>query len=386
MFEAFIVYFSLLLILITLALKGKFAIDKRSSIYDRNFAIISISSISIFSLVIGLRYYVGGDYPGYLDYYNSLNIKKIYNETHTEYGYYMLMFFLKFLGLPYTFLFICTSFLQIYFIYKWVNNYRFLLPWVIFFYFTSLYLFESMNIIRQAIAFSLILYSITFIYKSRGIQFIITIIFAALFHKSALFFLPFYFFIKKEWIKNKYIQIILVLLFLVFVNPLIDSLFNNFQTIAFILNYDNYSNSNQRADLFFDEITNSLGIAYYINLILNITILLYSDKLKEVYREYHYIAYHNMFYIIALLSSAATISNSIAISRSLFYFNSFRFIVLSFLCYYLFSIKKSIPNLIIGLLIISVFLIWFINAILKGAAWCAPFQFFFQEYTAPLRN
>lgn len=380
MIQAFIVYFSLMSLMLFLALKGKFVFiqDSFNLRKNNNYIIISIISIFIFSIVIGLRYYVGGDYVGYLDDFNYFNLGISYFNTRYELGYYTLMVILKFLKLAYPFLFIAISFLQILFIYKWASNYKFLLPWIIYFYFTTLYLFESMNLMRQAIAFSLLLYSTIYITKSEKLKFAFTVIFAFIFHKSAIFFLPFYFFVNKDWIKNKYIQITLLLASFYFAEFLFETFFQKIEVIAILLNYEHYSKLT--SDLFLEVDVQGMGLGIYFILTIDMLILLYSNKLKNMFKENSFNIYYNMFFIGAIFSSVTSKSNSIVLDRFLFYFDSFRFVVLSFLCYYLVVLSKSKINYIIGILVVIAFLFWFIIAITKGAAWSSPFQFIFQDF------
>jgi hypothetical protein len=380
MIQAFIVYFSLLFLMVFFASKGKFVFLQGSSNVNRsnNYIKISFVSIFIFSLVIGLRYYVGGDYGGYLDDFNNFNLKISYFDTRYEFGYYLLMVILKTFSLSYPFLFIGISFLQIFFVYKWASKYRYLLPWVIYFYFTTLYLFESMNIMRQALAFSILLYSTIYIQKSSKIKFIIMVLLATSFHKSAIFFLPFGFFVNKEWIKNKYIQLGLLALAFILSQVLFNTFFLRIKFFAEMLNYDAYSE--QTTDLFVDNDIESIGIGLYFILTIDSLILLYSDELKRIFKNINYIVYHNMFFVGALLTAAFGGTNSIALGRFMFYFVSFRIVMLSFLCYYLFYIKNNKFNYLVGAVVIVAYLVWFVSAILKGAAWCAPFNFVFQDF------
>ena len=387
MVEAFIVYFGLLILLLFISSMGKFSfstiddIKEPDSLYSENktYKTISIISVIVFTFVIGLRYYVGGDYAVYLSSFNNLDISSIDNSEHYEPAYFFLMVGLKYLGISFPFLFIITAFLQIFFIFKWAANYKYLLTWIIYFYFTSLYLFDSMNIVRQAIAFSLILYSITYIYKSDFIRFCLVIFFAYLFHKSAIIFLPFYFFLKYDWIKRKYIQLVLLIIFYILSDFIVDIFFNKVVVLSNILNYE-YSSVFKGDEFYFENSEFSLGIGTYFMLAINCTIILYSDKLKDFFKEQHYIAYHNLFLIGAFLSFAVEKSNSIVFSRFLFYFSSIRLVLLGFLCYYLFSVSKDKNSKIIGVLILFFYLLWFISAITKGAAWCSPFQFVFQDF------
>lgn len=380
MIQAFIVYFVLLIIMLLLALRGKFVFSQEPYNIKNNkkYFRISVISIFIFSLVIGLRHYVGGDYVSYVDDFNDLKLTMSYENVRYELGYYLLMFILKLFKLDYPFLFITVTFLQITFIYKWASNYKYSLPWIVFFYFTTLYLFESMNIMRQATAFSILFYSTIYIQKSYKIKFIIMVLLASSFHRSAIFFLPFYFFVNKEWIKNKYAQISLIILAFIFSKTLFNVFFQKIGFFAEMLNYQGYAKPTD--DLFLEKNQNSMGFGLYFIVTIDTLLLFYSDKLKKVFRKESYIIYHNMFFLGALLSAAFADTNSIALGRFMFYFVSFRFVVLSFLCYYLFRIDRNKINKLIGIFVIIAYLFWFINAISKGAAWCAPFQFVFQDF------
>lgn len=338
----------------------------------------------LFSLIIGLRFYVGGDYPSYLDDFNNfVEFNISYSESRYSLGYYGLMYLLNTLSLTFPFLFISIAFLQIFFIYKWASLNKFLLPWIIYFYFSTLYLFESMNIMRQALAFSIILFSINYIYKSEKIKFILIILLASSFHKSAIFFLPFYFFITIDWIKNKYIRMLLLILSFIFSTIVFEEFFDKFVLFSILINQEGYARLN--SDLFLEKSTTTYNFAVYFLLIIDIIIISYSDKLKKVFKQYKFISYFNLFFIGSILSSAISSTNSILLYRIGFYFTSFRIVILSFLCYYLFSISNTFLNKFLGLIIIFLFLLWFINAINSSAAWSSPFQFFWQDYI-PIRK
>jgi hypothetical protein len=380
MIEAFLVYFSLMFIMLFLAMKGGFVLSEGviENIENQKFAIISLVSIFIFSLVIGLRYYVGGDYVGYLDDYNSFNIANSFKDSRYELGYYSLMYLLKFLSLSYPFLFLTVSFLQILFVYKWAKNYKYLLPWIVFFYFTTLYLFESMNVMRQALAFSILLFSTIYIQKTQLIRFILLVLLAASFHKSALSFVIFYFLINREWIKNKYIQLGLLFISLISSQFLFETFFQKIDVFATLLDYDSYSQMS--SDLFLADDNDSLGFGLFFLVSIDSIIILYSDRLQKTFKNEKFYIYYNLFFIGALLSATFSNSNSIALGRLMFYFVSFRIVILSFLSFYLFKINRSLTNNIVGILIIVTYLFWFISAISKGAAWSVPFQFIFQDF------
>ena len=62
------------------------------------------------------------------------------------------------------------------------------------YFFTGIGLFFFMhNVMRQALAISIVFYSISFVINNHRLKFIATMILAVLVHASAVFFIPFYF-------------------------------------------------------------------------------------------------------------------------------------------------------------------------------------------------
>lgn len=377
MIQAYIVYFTMLSILLYLAVKGKFEPGGEEEVQRRNYLVVGAASVALFTLVVGMRFNVGGDYGSYFDAYNDLDIFELRNTTHFETGFYYLMASLRLLSLDYPALFMVTAFLQIYFVYRWAYDYRFMLPWVVFFYFTSLYLFESMNIIRQALAFSFFLYSTRFIIQRRLLPYLLFSVLAFLMHKSALLFIPLYFVLGRDWFASVKVQLGLVLALVVLAIPIIGYLFENFGQLALLLNYVDYASMDEQTDQFFED-GGGYTAGYFFSLGVNLIIILYSKRLKEAFKEQHFYLYYNLFFIAMLWGVIAPAANSMVLARAFFYFTSLRFVVLSFLLYYLFSVNKDKLQYYIGTGLVAAYLLWFVMAIANKAAWCAPFQFYFQ--------
>ena len=143
-------------------------------------------SVFIFSVVLGMRYQVGTDYASYMDIY----------KFHTDFdiiepGYRFLNIILSDLGFSYPSIFIAVAFLQIIFFTKGIIRFGKIFPWTIFFYFTTLYIFLSLNVLRQTLAFSIFVFSIQFIWKKKFLKYCLCILFSSLFHQSAMILLPF---------------------------------------------------------------------------------------------------------------------------------------------------------------------------------------------------
>ena len=73
------------------------------------------------------------------------------------------------------------------------------------------YYFLTLNIVRQGIAMSIILYSLKFIKEKNLKKYLLTVILASCFHMMALIYIPMYFICQMDWKKKKNI-ILLVLI------------------------------------------------------------------------------------------------------------------------------------------------------------------------------
>lgn len=162
-------------------------------------------------IVSAIRKHVGTDYGTYLYYYSGIE-NKIYDGEGMEIGYFYLNKITKYLfGGEYT-IFIVTSLIIIGLVYLTVKKFSVdpLLS-IILFMCIGFYI-ESFNIIRQSIAISLIFYS--YKYCETKFKWIISILIAALFHRTALLVIPFFLIAKMNLQKKHYEIIIIVGVFL----------------------------------------------------------------------------------------------------------------------------------------------------------------------------
>lgn len=181
--------------------------DIRSKIKNK---FLLILSYLIIMLPHGLRYGIGTDYfytyvPGFFriglgqDFYTEIGFsylnKIIYNLT----GDYRVMFFV-------------TSAILFYFLYKSiVENSNNLIISVILIFISQFY-FSSMNLLRQAIAMSIIFYGFKYLKNDLKIKFVIICLFASLFHNSSFFMIPLIFLYNKNFSRKNQIITCLVLL------------------------------------------------------------------------------------------------------------------------------------------------------------------------------
>ena len=147
-----------------------------------------IISFMISFLPAALRYGIGTDYfYTYVPYFKWINSGV---REYSEVGFNFLNKFIGFFTTDYKWLFFITSFIILLFIYKAIwDNSEDVLQSVLLIYVGQSY-FYSMNMVRQAIAISIVLYSYKFLKDKKYIKLLICIVCASLFHSSALVLIP----------------------------------------------------------------------------------------------------------------------------------------------------------------------------------------------------
>lgn len=199
--------------------------EKKKFSYSIIVAIIIIFSFSAF------RYDVGWDYKAY---YNTIEYNVITNiVSNGEYANIFLIDFTRYTGFTF-FYFIITSFLCIFFISKTIRSYseNYWLSLILFICF-PLFFLNSLSVIRLFSALALTFYGFKYIEKKQFTKYLIMVIFASMFHKSAMIALIFYFANK---IKFKNFKLLLFLISL----PIIGNFINDF-VIRYLPKYAVYT-------------------------------------------------------------------------------------------------------------------------------------------------
>ena len=150
---AFFVYLGLMLALIAAWFRparmvaGGMSVSAMSAI---NWA--TMISITLFTLLIGGRYNVGGDFINYLDMYRFTTVGASNDNVFVEPGFLLMMQFLKLLGMPERSVIVASSLIQIILFSLWLRKHPQIAPFAVF-GFTTLLLLDVNNIIRQGVAF-----------------------------------------------------------------------------------------------------------------------------------------------------------------------------------------------------------------------------------------
>ena len=184
--------------------------------------VLTVIGLGIPILIGSIRFQVGTDYENYRTIYE--NRQEIGILEGILQGKEILVFIIIKIAAylnNYQLMLAIITFLTIIIFYKAILDYKEKISLGFMFF---LYLFlnftTSFNIIRQALAMVIVLYSYKFMFKRNFIKFLLTIIIASMFHITALIFLPFYFICSDKLNKNKktkFIKIcaIIVVIFIV---------------------------------------------------------------------------------------------------------------------------------------------------------------------------
>ena len=171
--------------------------------------------VSCFVLIgiAGFRYETGGDWTSYTAFFNDVEpldrvlsgSAPVFESSIWETGYKTINTIVKTCGLGIQTVFFLVSLFSISLLFFSIKEYLRYPIVALLIYFGSCYFALDMIAIRQAMAVAIFFYGVRFIYKRQLLLYLLTIIFACLFHRSAILLFPLYFFVGKEFSKNKYV-------------------------------------------------------------------------------------------------------------------------------------------------------------------------------------
>ncbi len=335
----------------------------------------AVASILIFTLLIGGRYNVGGDFFGYIDYYRSTSLADNYLDVVFEPGFLLLIQLLKLFSLPDRSIIIASSFLQILLFSLWLRKHPQIAPFSVF-AFTTLLLLDVNNIVRQGIAFFAILLAFSALAERRWVVFAAWVTFACLFHRSAVIVFPIGLGLFWLRVPSVSLQMGALVFSYVFFGLFFSQVVGLFTFLSSFLGYSSYSDIS-RADLAFGQGGgSSLNLGIYLWPVVDITIILFSRKIADHYKIMGYRIFHNFYLVAALLQPVANAWDFLPFARGLFYFVAMRSICMGFVLHYCLAVSRRPRDIVIAVGVIAVFLLWLVVAISRGAAWSAPYQFF----------
>lgn len=331
-----------------------------------------VAAVTIYSIVFGMRYNVGVDYPGYLIAYERSSMGlDVYNEW--EQGFMLLINTLSALKLHFCVFFGVIAFLQLFTIFKGTKKDLYLYPFLCFTFMIGCSWLNFSNGLRQVLAFGFFVLSISYVEKRQWIKHYICILLAISMHSSATILLFLYplFLLKENWFKNTTFQIIL------FVTAVIcgeiDILSNNIAYFDYLFSFEfiadsDYSYYAQADNELHKEVSKGLGFVIILatNALLIATSNLYKENLKSKMLIYLY----NIYYIGTILKFSLIQSH--IIQRINLYFYGLQFIIAAYALYYFYKERKKRPFYIL----VSFFVLTFVATMLSMHKNTALFHFF----------
>ncbi|MAD57059.1 MAG: hypothetical protein CMK44_00620 [Porticoccus sp.] len=148
--------------------------------------------IAYLSFFMGFKYYVGGDWGTYINYFNAIEDYKLnLSDFNNDLGYYLFNLLIKKLGLNFSSINFFSSIISLLGIHLLANFFK--RYWIFFLVLTPYFIFVIlMGYTRQSIAIGLFFIGLSFLFKGKNIKnfflFYILIIISCFFHKSSIIF------------------------------------------------------------------------------------------------------------------------------------------------------------------------------------------------------
>lgn len=271
-------------------------------------------------------YMCGSDWRAYEPMYEDLDYANPFSTYFLEPGYGIWMCIFKFLNISFWPYFIVTKILMFVIvariITKYAGEYKYL-AWLFFIYSFGYFLFID-NPARNLMAIGIFLLSIKSLINRSFIKYIIYMIVAMSFHMTAIIMLPLYYILNSR-VDTRYWVIIIILSWLVFINP------NVISDLVFSLtSYSPYVAS--KFAFYFeretDEVSGNLfSFGMLTTLVFCILILLSRNKIESV--KNGNIIFNSAMLFFILYRIASTIS---LFYRFQLYVCVFYAIVIAYLC------------------------------------------------------
>lgn len=149
------------------------------------------------TLICGSQYYVGTDYPSYIYIFSGNNLD--YFSGGGEYGFVLLIKFFNYIGFKGQDLYFIFYFITFLILYKIIDiiDIKYWSCYILLYIVVSSIFNNQLNIIRQSVTIYLGTWAAINIYNRKKVKALLLIIFATLFHLSAIFFVVFFLFPKR---------------------------------------------------------------------------------------------------------------------------------------------------------------------------------------------
>lgn len=339
---------------------------------DMKFRRWDILACLVFTIVFGLRYNVGIDYANYKEMYDTHEFERL------EYIFRGVSELFAANEVHVTIYFALWAFLQIYILMKAFQNEKFIYPALIFTLFAGQYFLLWMNVIRQDIAACIFIYSIAFIVDKKFLKYLLCIVLACGFHKTAILLLAVYPILRyhKNYFNNIPVQLGLLLVSVVIglkSAGLMDAIDRVLEPILLALGYEEYAFGGVESSM--SEV--KIGVSFLATLMIDFMIIAYSKRMKAFYANDRFLCFYDLYYAGIVLNML--LANSFILQRPVRYFRFFKMIIAAYLLYYLYKNGKSKINVIAFIVLIALFLLLYISLFRYAPDACYIYYFFWQQ-------
>ena len=205
--------------------------------------VLAFGAMCIMSLFRGIH--VGSDTISYVKFYNFVDIfssySKVLIETRMEPGFVLYVRVLVRLFHNPQSLIICSSAITMFFVMRFICKYS-KATWLSIFIFYCLFFNASMNVMRQFLALSFVLWAFDYIIKKKFIIFSALVLLATTFHFSAFIFFIAYPLSKLKVTKKIVVLSVILAPFILIISFIIMSPFLKFMAEGDFLSYYNENN------------------------------------------------------------------------------------------------------------------------------------------------
>lgn len=330
MFESAVVYLGLMVVMMILAWLGSRSEHNR-------YTWAALASLA-FAVVMGIRWNVGVDFPMYYDLYQLATTGYMgLGFDRWEPAFKILYIICGSQYLHYSIPFGIIAFIQCFLIFYGLRNQSKTWVFIPFTLMLSGTFVSYDNIMRHMVAFSIFICAIPYLAERKYWKYLLCIIAASLFHKSALILimLPLVYMWCKQVFSKIWIQLIFVGIGLAIMN--IDNVQEIFEALSFamtLLGYDDYMST---SFALFDEET-KLGLGFMVILAANLVLIFFSNKMKRFYNSRAVDIMYDMYFLGYFVKLAFL--RMFLLQRVNYYFISFEFIIAA-LTLWMFYKKKS---------------------------------------------
>ena len=301
-----------------------------------------------FCFVCGARWNVGADSLIYLrNYLHLQDTGHFISRYKFELLFSVISKVFAFLNIHFFFYFAFWAFLQLFFVFYAFKNERYLYPYFAIIIILGTLFFTWNNGMRQALAACILLYSYKFIERRQFIKFLITIIFASLFHYSVIFCLIFYFILNRDIPFNRYLYLLILIISAFIGTTTLWTIFS--QDIEKILSFIGYGNYEGKTK----DLIKTINLGGR-SLILLITCAINIWFFPEIHKYFNYERRIKVFFIMYFLGIIEffLLFTAYDLSRITYYFLIFQIPSLAYLFLYAKNNKKIVYYGLIAIFIV----------------------------------